>query len=438
MKRDFTTIYLGTADKAECEKERIIMKKRKVAALLLTTVMAVSTALVGCESSDSGEASGSGDGEKIVIFQSKVEIVDEMQNLAEAYTEETGVEVEVWEITGDDYFNQLKIKLANEQGPTIMSMAPGAESKTMLNYIESLEGIEMQDTLIEGLADVIDGELYGLPYTTEGFGLVYNKDMADYESFADTDALISEMEKQAEAGNVGLGLSSESYFLIGHILNTPFALQENPEEFMNQVIAGEVDLKTIPEFQEFAEVYAAIRDGEQNPLEVVYDQECGDFATGKSSAIHQGNWSYNMFTDYEVEFEMGMAPLPLAGNDKLSVSVPTAFYVNSQASEGEKEAAKEFLNWLYTSDTGEDFMMNKFGFAPVVNTMTNENMDPLSQEVSRYVEEGRTIPWAQNHYPAGIAEVYLVPIAEQFFTTEMTNDELLDAIQQGFIDAGAE
>jgi len=80
--------------------------------------------------------------------------------------------------------------------------------------------------------------------------------------------------------------------------------------------------------------------------------------------------------------------------------------------------------------------MDEFGFIPVVEGMENENLDALSQEVQGHAEAGKTIEWATNYYPAGIVDVYLTPIAEKFFTTDMTQQELLEAIQDAFIEAG--
>lgn len=444
----------------------MIMKLKKVTSVLLAAAMTASMVLAGCGNSSSGETkkaedkteaaketeapkadkveteaakTQSGDdvesAKKIILFQSKVEIIDQLEELAEAYEDETGVEVEVWGTTGDDYFQQLKTKLANNQGPTVFSLAPGAESVQMTSYLADLSDISFADKIAEGMGNEIDGKLVGIPYTAEGFGLVYNKSLYDPSKVTDTDSLIKYLEEQKAADINGLGLSSESYFLIGHILNTPFALQENPVEFVQKLGAGEVKMADTPEFQEFAKLYAAIRDNCVNPLEQTYDKEIGDFATGKSATIHQGNWAAGMFADYEMDFEMGLAPLPLAGNDKLAVSVPTAWYVNSQATPEEQKAGKEFLEWLYTSETGTDYLMNKFGFIPVVDGMENENMDVLSQDVSKYIADGKTITWPMNEWPAGSVDVYLVPVAQEFFTTDMTPEDFLAKLDEAWAQA---
>lgn len=421
------------------------MNMKKLTSTLLACMLVSGVVLTGCGNANSdapateskGEADAPAAADKIIVFQSKVEIVDGLEAMAEEYKTENNVEVEVWGTTGDDYFQQLKTKLANNSGPTVFSLAPGAESTQMTSYLADLSDLSFVSKIYEGTANVIDGKTVGIPYTAEGFGLLYNKSMVDPSKIATTDDLVTFLKTQKDAGVNGLGLSSESYFLIGHMLNNPFALQENPSEFVQKVVAGEAKMADTPAFQDFAKLYAAIRENGTNPLEVNYDKEIGDFATKKSAMIHQGNWAISMFADYtDMDFEMGFAPVPLAGNDKIASSVPTAWFVNSQAAAEEQQAGKNFLEWLYTSETGTKYLMDEFKFIPVVEGMENKNMDVLSQEISNYIAEGKTISWPMNDWPAGIVDTYLVPVAQEFFTTDMTEQAFLEKLDAAFVEAG--
>lgn len=435
------------------------MKMKKMLGILLAAVMVFSMFLTGCgkkedttqettpaQDTEATEAPKAEEKEaaeeapvaagKIIIFQSKVEITDQLEACAKAYTDETGVEVEVWGTTGDDYLQQLKIKLGNNQGPTVFSLAPGSESEELKAYLSDLSDLTFVGDIAANMANEIDGKVVGIPYTMEGFGLVYNKSLIDASKVTNYDSFVQMLKDQKAAGVNGFSLSQESYFLIGHILNTPFALQADPQDYINKLVAGEVTMQDTPEFVEFGKFMEAIRENTGNPLEVNYDTETGDFATGKNASIHQGNWCYGMFKDYDVNFEMGMMPLPISGNDKIAASVPTCWYVNSQAKPEEIQAGKDFLNWLYTSETGKKYLMEEFGFIPVLSTMTSPNLDPLSKAVSEYAAAGKTISWPMSKWPAGIVDVYLVPIAQEFFTTDMTGTEFLTKLSDAFVQAG--
>jgi raffinose/stachyose/melibiose transport system substrate-binding protein len=372
---------------------------------------------------------------KIVIFQSKVEITTQLEAAAKAYQGETGVEVEVWSTTGDDYFHQLRTRIANNQGPTLFSLTPGAEAAQVANYLEDLGGLPFVKDIAPAMLTKAGEKVVGIPYTVEGFGMVYNKSLINPAGVRDYDSFVNMLQDQKARGINGFGLSQESYFLIGHILNTPFAVMPDMEQYMDRLAKGEVKMADTAEFQEFARFYAAIRDYSYNPLEVNYDRECGDFATGKTASIHQGNWSYGMFADYPLNFEMGLMPFPLLGNDKLAVSVPTVWSVNNQVPEAQRQLAKDFLIWLYTAETGKRYLTEEFGFIPVVKGVTSSTLDPLSAEVSRYATEGKTIPWATNFYPAGIVDVHLVPVAQQFFTSKQSPQDFLAALDKAWAQA---
>lgn len=422
-------------------------KMRRVAALSLTAVMAASVCLAGCGGNEDTKAGGgqgaaaeeSGDTAKedgkITIFQSKTEIMGDLNALAEAYTEETGVEVEVWETTGDNYYSDLKTNMATGAGPTLFSLQPGAESVEMYDYLEDLGDLSFVDKIGAGMADAVDGKTVGIPYTVEGFGLVYNGSMVNVDEIDNVEALASFLESSSAEGVNGLGLSQEDYFLIAHILNAPFAVQEDPDGYLQQVLNGETRMADNEAFVEFGRLMEAIRANCTNPVDVTYDNNCGDFATGKTAMIHQGNWCYSMFADYDVDFDMGITAVPIGGNEKLSVSVPIAWYLNTDASEDEKALAKEFLEWLYTSETGKDYMMNKFGFIPVVEGMTSDSLDAVSQSVADAVASGNTIPWVMSDWPAGIVTTDLSPIAKDFFTSDMSAEEFLNQLNDAFVSA---
>lgn len=425
-------------------------KTNKLLAAILATVMTVGLCFTGCgaeKTAAAPEAAGTEtattettettetvkkDG-KITIFQSKTEIMSDLIKAAEDFTNETGIEVEVWETTGDSYFADLKTGLSTESGATLFSLQPGAESIEMADYLADLSDLSFISKIGAGMADEIDGKVVGIPYTVEGFGLVYNADMVDPSAIATTDALVSFLES-SDAENA-LGLSQEDYFLIAHILNAPFAVQADPNGYLADVLAGKERMADNDAFQEFATIMEAIRANCTNPLDITYDNNCGDFATGKTAMIHQGNWCTGMFADYDVAFDMSLAPVPVKGNKAISVSVPAAWYINVDATEDEQALAKEFLEWLYTSETGIGYLMNTFNFIPVVEGMENTNLDQINQAVSAAVISGNTIPWVMSNWPAGIVSTDLAPITKEFFTTDMTGIELIDKLNDAFVSA---
>lgn len=375
-------------------------------------------------------------GQKITIFQSKVEISDQLEALAEEYEEETGVEVEVWGTTGDDYFQQLQIRLNSDQGPSIFTLEGLQQAQQLESYVADLSSQEYVKNIAPNMDLKLNDKVVGLPYGVEGFGIVYNKDLVNADDVKDYDSFVSTLKDLQGEGVNPFSLSSEAYFLIGHISNYPFSVQEDNMALINQLNAGEATMAGTPEFQEFGKFLEAIREYSNNPLDVTYDEQMGDFATGKTAMIHQGNWAWGMLADYDLDFEVGMMPFPLAGNDKLAVGVGTYWAVNGAKDEAEVKAANDFLNWLVSSETGQRYIVEEFGFVPAMTNIEANDLDPLSQAVLEASNSGQTIPWSHSSYPPNMIVNDFTPATQEFFLSEdMTGDQLLESLDAAWKNA---
>lgn len=393
------------------------------------------TANSGTDTNSSNTSGGTEKQAKISLFQSKVEIAEALEELANKYKEETGNEVEVWGSAGDAYITQLQAKLAAKEGPTIFSIASGAEAEKFKSYYYDMSNESYVKNIAPNMALEVDGKVVGVPIGVEGFGLVYNKSLVDPKDVTDLASFTSKMESLKAEGINGLSLSQEAYFLIGHILNTPFALQADPIDFINKLNNGEVKMADTKEFQEFAKFMEVIRQNSVNPMEVTYDTQMGDFATGKTAMVHQGNWSYGMLADYG-DLDIGMMALPIAGNNKLSVDIPGGWVINNGAKPEEIKAANAFLDWLYNSETGKDTIVNKFKFIPAMTNIEADGLDPLSQAVFEATKSGNTISWAMNYFPQGIIVNDLTPVTSEFFLDNgMTGEQYLKNLDDAWAKA---
>lgn len=431
------------------------MTMKKWMSALLATSMVAGLALTGCGSSDAGNANagdtaktesngggeegGAAKAEKIIIFQSKVEIQDALEACAEEFTAETGIEVEIWGTPGDGYLQQLKTKLANNQGPTIFSQAGDTELASIQGYCLDNSDLEMLSQFKDGTLDsaTVDGKVYGVPYTMEGQGIVYNTDLVDATKFASVDDFINAIKEQKANGVEGFSFSQEDYFLLGHILGVPFGLQEDPAQFVADLAEGKVKLAENDIFKEFADMLVQIRDNTENPLNQNYDGQLGDLATGKTAMIHQGNWAGSILqNDYEFS-TVGVAPVPLAGNDKIIAAVPNYWTINAMATPEEQEAGKEFLTWLYTSETGKSYLYDEFKFIPLIEGDTNDSLDTLSQSAQTYIDAGKTLVSVSSKWPANIVNLYVTPLAEEFFTSDMSAADFLTNLDAKWAEAVA-
>ena len=70
--------------------------------------------------------------------------------------------------------------------------------------------------------------------------------------------------------------------------------------------------------------------------------------------------------------------------------------MNTKASDADKQATYDFLNWVVTSDAGRDALANTMGFVTPFDTFTGdyETKNPLVKIANEYVANGKTpVSW---------------------------------------------
>ena len=148
------------------------MKTKKMMAIVAAAVMAMG-AMAGCGSSSAADP----DKGKVYFVNNKKEIVDQLEDLADQYTKETGVQVKVL-TAADGYDNTLASELAKTEAPTMWSITGYPNFIKWKDYMEPVQDSAAFKLLTdEGKANSYqaDGKHYTLPYAAEWFGIIYNK-----------------------------------------------------------------------------------------------------------------------------------------------------------------------------------------------------------------------------------------------------------------------
>ena len=164
------------------------MKMKKFLALLTAGTMAFALAACGSSSDsssddsskDSSSSKSSGDG--IELLNGKPEIDEQLQNLAKAYKEETGVEVTVTTVgcskqaTASD---TLKKRYQADSMPDIFV----AEANQFANWDGMLADLTDEKWVSNTDVAYKDGDkVYGFPCYVEAWGLAYNADILEQAS----------------------------------------------------------------------------------------------------------------------------------------------------------------------------------------------------------------------------------------------------------------
>ena len=150
------------------------MKMKKVLSVLLVAAMSLSL-LAGCGSSSSDEGSKDAKG-KVYYLNFKPEADEQWQDLAKAYTEETGVPVTVLTAASGEYEKTLKSEMAKTDAPTLFQVNGPVGLASWKDYCYDLSGSDIAGELTDDSFALMDGDkMAGIAYVIENYGIIYNK-----------------------------------------------------------------------------------------------------------------------------------------------------------------------------------------------------------------------------------------------------------------------
>lgn len=422
------------------------MKKvRKLVALSLMTAVGASL-IVGC-----GGEGGSKDDVEVTIFQFKVEQKDAFEKAAKVYEDShEGVSIEISTVGGgDDYGSALRAQFQSGSEPTIYNIGGPQDVEDWSEKLEDLTDFELTGKAVDNTLGAVtkDGKVYGLPLTLEGYGLIYNKEIFKQAGIdADKIVTFADLEKAAKTldskkEELGLDavfcLPAKEQWVIGlHTSNLVFSNEfADATEAYN---AKEVQFKYSNQLKQIIDIqadYGLQPDGKKSSVNGVdYSTQVEkEFSLGKVAMIQQGNWVYSSIAgiDEELAENIGILPIPVDGvkEGSIPVGVPMYWAVNSNKDDAEKDAAKDFLNWLYTSDEGKKIIIDDCGFIPAYegyDTDALQPKDPLAKDVSKYAAEGKTMPWVFMGYPTGWGEKQLGGAIQSYLSGDKTWDEAMN------------
>ncbi len=376
------------------------MKKKIISALLCVAMVA--TMLVGCGGDDAKEpVDGNKDADvvddggdtdttatgSVYYLNFKPEQADQWVDLAEAYTEETGIKVDVVTAASGTYESTLKSEMAKEDAPTLFQVNGPVGLATWKDYCYDLSGSDVYKEVKADDFVLKDGNaVVGIAYVIETYGIIYNKTiMADYMSkdyavikdiselnnFAQLKAVAESIQANKDDLGVngaftsaGMDSSSDWRFKT-HLANLPIYY-----EYKADGIGSTAAIKGtyLDNYKQIWDLY--INNATCAPTllsgKTGSDAE-SEFILGEAVFFQNGDWEYGAIVDGGLSAdEIGMLPIYIGAegeeNQGLCTGSENYWCVNGKASQEDIDATLDFLYWCVTSDTGRDSIANSMGF----------------------------------------------------------------------------
>ncbi|CAG7632187.1 ABC transporter substrate-binding protein [Paenibacillus allorhizosphaerae] len=424
------------------------MKKtlKSITALSVSTLMLAGvTAGCGNKTAPGNNQGGAAGGPvTLKIFQYKVEISEAFNRLKDEYEKShQGVKLQIETVGGGaDYGAALKTKFASNDKPDIFNNGGFREADTWMEHLEDLSDQPwVKDVLPVAKAPMTkEGKLYGMPLGLEGYGFIYNKDLFTKAGITEVPKTLSQLEAAAKklqaAGITPFSNGYQEWWVLGnHTFNVAMARQPDPDKFIAGLYDGSQKMGG-PVFDEWTKlVDLTLKYGQPNPLTTDYNTQVTNFATGKAAMMQQGNWTQVQIDKITPNLNIGVLPMPInedaEANDKLLVGVPNNWVINKNSAL--KKEAKEFLNWLVTSDTGKQYITKEFKFIPALSTI---NADPkdlglIAADIMTYSKNNKVLGWYFPKYPDGTPQE-IGATMQAYIAGKNTKEQMYAAFQKSW------
>ncbi len=402
----------------------------------------------------------SADGGKVYYLNFKPEVDTQWQEIAAAYTAETGVEVKVVTAASGTYEEVLRSEIAGTDAPTLFQINGPVGYQNWKDYCLDLTNSELYNALSDkGLAVTgADGGVYGVPYTVEAYGIIYNDaimqayfatdgakaaSVDEINSFAKLKEVVEDMTaKKDDLGIQGVFASTsllpgEDWRWQTHLANVPVYYEYKDNNVSDM---AEITFKYSDNFKNIWDLY--INNSTCAPgllgSKAVTDS-MAEFALGQCAMVQNGNWAWGQISDVEgntvKEEDVKFMPIytGIAGeeNQGLCTGTENFWCVNSQASEADQKATLDFVNWMISSDAGKDYMVNSLGNAAPFSTFGDDEkpVDPLAKEMFRYMENGKnSVTWNFTTFPSQAFKDDFGAALLEYCNGNMTWDEVKDLV----------
>lgn len=382
------------------------MRLKKVAALSLAAVMTLS--LAACGGSGSGDEGGAeSTGTSITVFNSKMEIQDQFVEAAEEYSKATGVDVEVY-YSSDTVAAHMATKYSAND-PYTLSMV---DAKDVYNLAEDYAADLTGEAWVEQTpyAISVGDRVVGFPVCVEARGIIYNADAIeaitgetfDPANYQTLDAFKGLLDQLVAGGmEYPTAILKDDWSMAGHYLPQVYEEQADPDAFVTGLTEGSVDLANDAKFNSLMDTFETLMQynyAQDSPISAEREVSSQKLAEGEVAFMFGGNWDWAVLSAYDYSENMGIMPVPQntddGSNTKLVGGGSKYFFIDSteNTSDEQRQAAKDFLNWLVSDPEGNAFLTEDCQLVPAFSNIAADNLDPLGTSVKSYADAGNLIP----------------------------------------------
>lgn len=326
--------------------------------------------------------------------------------------------------------------MGTKEAPALFQINGPVGYEEWKDYCADLTDTDFYKDLSDKTLAVTDnGKAYGVPYTVEGYGIIYNDailkkyfalsnkaitdtSMDTINTFAKLKALADDIQANKttlgiDGAFAGTSLKSgEQWRWQTHLFNMPIY----GEYGKISEVQSTFNFTYQQQYKNVFDMYVTDSGVAKSALATEdVNTSMAEFAMGKCAFVQNGNWATSQITSVsgetvasdDIKFMPLYTGLTHAGTatydeTKQGLCVGTENYmcVNSKLTDDEQKAALNFVDWLYLGNgrsyVTEDTTDGGLGFIAPFTTFTDtEPADPLSEQVMLWMNKTglESVPW---------------------------------------------
>lgn len=403
------------------------MARRKMA-LLLSVAMAATMLTVPVSAEE---------GVTISSFDAHGYAVEEYDAMVAAWSEETGITVELQHAANDNT-TLLQSRLNAGDLPDVFNSEGGTTASMYAEY--AYDWSQDEDILAlfqEGTLDKCtdeNGKVYALPWAFENMGLLYNKDCFEKAGITELPVNIAELEeaciKLEEAGITPFAMAGNMTWVLSQ-LTTHFLMDKSLDGVgtNDALLNGDVTVEELPNIDNlFKMLDLIIKYGDEKQLEYDWEMSESLFANGEAAMIEMGDWCQSMIDSFNPDANVGYMPMPVGetAEDCTILSNCNWVYMVNKDSE-HLEEAKAYLIHILTSEEGINWVTQEQGLVPAAITDQEVNAQ-LANDCKQYIDAGRTNGWIHTIAPSDYSDMVGAAI-QAYMLGEYTQEDVIAEIQ---------
>nr|WP_235540316.1 ABC transporter substrate-binding protein [Paenibacillus sp. Root52] len=422
-----------------------ILKRKKIATVMLASLLTISLTACGAGDSSTGSSSGGDNKAKVTlelaISKSSQDSAFIQQDILDEFEKQTNVRVNLQLIPAEQTTTVLQTKLAVDETPDIIqyNLASAVTDLNLERNFEVLDDEPWASRIVNKDVLSAGGHIYSFHVSqdTGMQGVVYNKQIFEelgitipttYEQF------LAVCEKIKASGITPVFMPYKDAWAANIWPAAAFAdfVTKNEPTFFDDLNSNKKKWSDIPEFKTFLEQqYEVYTKGYTNTdvLSDSYDMAVGKFLNKEVAMMFMGDWLIEGVAEQDPSMELGVFPIPSTEDASLGAS-PLGGQLFIPKKSKHLEEAKQFLDFIASKDVAQQIVDSK-GYVSNFNDVTTPELPAYKQDiVDNYITPKKTVLTTDAYMLVDRSELYR--LLQDQFAGGLTPEEVLKSWDEKF------